>query len=322
MEDTMTLHTDQKLFEELITRTSELLGIPEVYIEKDYWVTMILHSLSKLDEDMREKVVFKGGTSLSKAHKLVERFSEDIDLAVIADGLGSHQTKRLLKQIEKALVGAPFEELADHPQTGKGSEMRKSVHQYPQVMAGDFGEALDVIILELNTFAHPTPNALKPIHSYIYEFLLEEEADEVITKYALNPFEVSVLDLERTFCEKISAIARASYDGDAELQRKIRHFYDIHLLLQKPELQRFLGSSDFDAMMEIVKVDDTDNKQFNDDWSSKPLAEAPIFNKTLELISKLDAYYHGDFKKMVYGELPSIKDVEKSILLVKGRLHE
>jgi len=322
MEDTMTLHTNQELFEELITRTSEQLGIPEVYIEKDYWVTMILHSLSKLDEGMKEKVVFKGGTSLSKAYKLVERFSEDIDLAVIADGLGSHQKKKLLKKIEKTLVGFPFVELVNHSQAGKGSEIRKSVHQYPQFMAGDFGEALDVIILELNTFAHPTPNALKSIQSYIYEFLIEEEAGEVITQYGLKPFEVSVLNLERTFCEKISAIARASYAGDAELQRKIRHFYDIHLLLGKPELQRFLESSDFDDMMKIVKADDTDNKQFNDDWSSKPLAEAPIFNETSELISRLNAYYQGDFKKMVYGKLPSIKDVEKSILLVKGRLHE
>lgn len=322
MEDTMTLHTDQELFEELITRTSELLGIPEVYIEKDYWVTMMLHSLSGLDEEMRKKVVFKGGTSLSKAHKLVERFSEDIDLAVIADGLGSNQTKKLLKQIEKALVGSPFVELPDHPQRGKGSEIRKSVHQYPQFVEGEFGDALDVIILELNTFAHPTPNTFKAMHSYIYEFLAREEADEVIAQYTLAPFEISVLDLERTFCEKISAIARASYEGDAELERKIRHFYDIHLLLQNTELQRFLESSDFDDMMKIVKEDDTDNKQFNDDWSSKPLVEAPIFNETSELISRLDTYYHGDFKKMVYGELPSIKEVEKSILLVKGRLHE
>ena len=322
MEDTMTLHTNKVLFDELITRTSEQMGISEVYIEKDYWVTMILHSLSRLDDALKKQVVFKGGTSLSKAHRIVERFSEDIDLAVIADDLGGHQTKKLLKKIEKALVGAPFVELLEHPQMGKGSEIRKSVHQYPQFVEGDFGDAVDVIILELNTFAHPTPNRLKPIHSYIYEFLSEEGANEVIAQYTLEPFEVFVLDIERTLCEKISAIARASYEGDAELQRKIRHFYDIHLLLQKAQLQDFLQSPAFEEMMTIVKSDDTDNKQFNDDWSSKPLTEAPIYNDTIALIDRLEPYYYGDFKKMVYGELPSIEDVKESILLVKGRLHE
>lgn len=322
MEDRMTLHTDQALFEELITRTSEQLGIPEVYIEKDYWVTMVLRSLSQLDEALREKVVFKGGTSLSKAHKLVERFSEDIDLAVVADGLSGHRTKKLLKEIERALTGEPFEELPDHPQMGKGSEIRKSVHLYPQFIEGDFGDALNVIILELNTFAHPAPNSLQTIHTYIYEFLSERGADELIAKYGLEAFEVPVLNVERTLCEKISAIARASYEGDAELERKIRHLYDIHLLLQQQELRDFLVSSDFNEMIAIVKEDDTDNKQFNDDWAAKPLAEAPIFDDPSEIISRLDTYYHHTFKSLVYGDLPDIQDVEKSILLVKGRLNE
>ncbi len=322
MEDTMTLHTNEELFAELITRTSEQLGIPEVYIEKDYWVTLLLHSLSNLEKDIKDKVVFKGGTSLSKAHKLVERFSEDIDLAVIADGLSGHKTKMMLRQIEKSLTGSPFVELPEHPQMGKGSEIRKSVHQYPHFTEGDFGDAVNVIILELNTFAHPTPNSLLSINAYIYDFLVEQDADDVILQYALAPFEVWVLDIERTFCEKISAIARASYEGDAALRKKIRHLYDIHLLLQKPEIQTFIRSSEFAEMIEIVKKDDTDNKQFNDDWAAKPLSEAPVFKEASKIVSGLTTYYHQTFKSLVYGELPDIEEIEKSILLVKGILNE
>jgi len=318
----MTLHTDKELFSEIITSTSAQLGIPEVYIEKDYWVSLILYSLSNLDEEMREKIVFKGGTSLSKAHKLIERFSEDIDLAVIADGLSGHGTKKLLRQIEKSLASSPFEELIEHPQKSKGSEFRKSVHEYPQLKVGDFGDAVNVIILELNTFAHPTPNSLMTINSYIYDFLAENEANDIIETYNLSPFQVPVLDTERTLCEKISAIARASYEGDAELQKKIRHLYDIHLLLQQAEIQMFIASSYFNDMINIVQEDDAENSQFNKAWAAKPLKEAPIFSETSEIISKLDTYYHQTFKSLVYGELPNIEDVEKSILLVKGRLHE
>ena len=316
----MTLHDNKELFSELIVQTSELLGMPEIYIEKDYWVTYILHRLSQIDEATRSKVVFKGGTSLSKAHKLIERFSEDIDLAVIADDISSHQTKRLLKSIEKVLAGAPFNELIDHPQVSKGSEFRKSVHSYPQMKVGDFGDAVDVVILELNTFAHPTPNSMMFVSTYIYDFLVQKEADDVVSEYALSPFEVSVLDLERTLCEKISAISRASYEGDAELQKKIRHFYDIYLLLQRADMQAFIDSVAFDEMIEIVKEDDRGNSQFNDDWANKDLVDAPVFKDTAKIFSGLNTYYHQTFKSLVYGDLPHIQDIEKTILLLKGRL--
>jgi len=297
-----------------------MFGMPEIYIEKDYWVTYILHTLSQLDADIQAKVVFKGGTSLSKAHKLIERFSEDIDLAVVAEGLNGNQTKKLLETLENALAKAPLLEITGHPQTSKGSAYRKSVYAYPQLREGDFGDAVDVIILELNTFAHPTPNSKITVSSYIYEFLAKEGRADMIEDFALDVFEVSVLDLERTLCEKISAIARASYGGDAELQNKIRHFYDIHLLLQKPEIQTFLDSDAFDTMMDIVKDDDSDNKQFNEDWTGKPILEAPVFTETSQSMERLTTYYQNTFRSLVYGELPDIQAIEQSILKLKGRL--
>ncbi len=316
----MTLHNNQELFSELITQTSELLGIPEIYIEKDYWVTYVLHSLSELDEAMRDKVVFKGGTSLSKAHKLIERFSEDIDLAVIADGMNGSQTKRLLKDLEQRLAGAPFVALPDHPQVSKGSEYRKSAHAYPQIKEGNFGDAANVIILELNTFAHPTPNSMMLVSTYIHDFLSEKKAESIIADYALSPIKISVLDLERTLCEKISAIARASYEGAAELQKKIRHFYDIYLLLQQAEMQAFVESSAFDVMMDIVKKDDSDNMQFHKDWASKDLLDAPVFQETSATFTRLHAYYHRTFKMLVYGELPNLGEIERTMLHLGDRL--
>lgn len=316
----MTLHTDTELFTELITITSQRLEIPEIYIEKDYWVCLILKRLSELDPDKKEKIVFKGGTSLSKAYKLIERFSEDIDLAVIADDLSAGQTKAFIRSIEKALTNGIFDELSDHPQSSKGSSFRKTVHQYPRLTTGRFGDAVDVIILELNTFANPTPNVLISVSSYIYDFLVEEDAHDVIEEYFMDPFEINVLAVERTFCEKISAIARASYEGIPESQKKIRHLYDIYLLLQKPEIQQFLDSVDFDAMMEIVKQDDIGNSQFNPEWASKPIKDAPIFHDMEEIIARVRPYYENTFSSLVHGELPPIENIQETVALIAQRL--
>jgi predicted nucleotidyltransferase component of viral defense system len=65
----MNLHEHKEEFQNLVTLTSDYLGIPEVFIEKDYWVTYVLYNLHH--SDVSEEVVFKGGTSLSKAHKLI-----------------------------------------------------------------------------------------------------------------------------------------------------------------------------------------------------------------------------------------------------------
>ena len=104
----MILHNDKEIFNELIETTAGVLGIPAVFIEKDYWVTYILNKLSK--STYKETAIFKGGTSLSKAYKIIDRFSEDIDLAIITDGIDGNAVKRLIKNIEKDLLDENFEE--------------------------------------------------------------------------------------------------------------------------------------------------------------------------------------------------------------------
>jgi len=91
------LHNDSKLFTDSVLATAEYFSISPVYIEKDYWITNTLHRLS-LNPDAL-KVVFKGGTTLSKAYNLVDRFSEDIDIAVIdAKSFNGNQLKTLIKK--------------------------------------------------------------------------------------------------------------------------------------------------------------------------------------------------------------------------------
>ena len=86
----MFLHKDKQVFEEVISATSEFLGRSIDIVEKDYFVTMILKLLCK----HYDNVVFKGGTSLSKALHLITRFSEDIDIT-FSEHIGGARRKKL-----------------------------------------------------------------------------------------------------------------------------------------------------------------------------------------------------------------------------------
>jgi len=66
----MKLHEDNEVFTELVAVTAETIGLPQVYVEKDYWVTKALKYLS--ESAHVGEVVFKGGTSLSKAYRLID----------------------------------------------------------------------------------------------------------------------------------------------------------------------------------------------------------------------------------------------------------
>ncbi len=89
MEDSIMLHQHPELFRSAIKETADNLNIRDFFIEKDYWISLVLKRLS--ESRYVDSVVFKGGTSLSKGYKLINRFSEDVDIAVIdvADSSGS-----------------------------------------------------------------------------------------------------------------------------------------------------------------------------------------------------------------------------------------
>lgn len=91
----MYLHKDDKeLLRDIIVTVSERTGIDESIVEKDYYVTMILKELVQRNPN----VVFKGGTSLSKAYHVIDRFSEDIDIT-FEEHLGEARRKKIKYQL-------------------------------------------------------------------------------------------------------------------------------------------------------------------------------------------------------------------------------
>ena len=315
----MTLHHNRELFSEVVIQTAQMMGLPEIYIKKDYWVTYVLKRLS--ESVYRDRAIFKGGTSLSKAYKLIERFSEDIDLAVVTQGESANQIKQLIKKIEKALLDENFQEVEDLL-TSKGSSFRKTVHSYPASHKGDFGHAREHIVIELNSFAKPHPYHPRDLSAYLNDFL-EVNAPEMIVAYGLEPFAVNVLDYRRTFCEKISAVVRATFEPDedfTELKSKIRHLYDIYYLMQEEGIRTFLESKDFSEMMQDVRDDDIE--QFQESWSQKSFSEAVIFIDTERCMESIKSYYKVHFSNLVYNDdLPELKQIKRDIKNILYYLH-
>jgi len=92
----MKLHEDKELFLQYLEAASDYMGLADRgIIEKDYYVTFLLKKII----EKQPGIVFKGGTSLSKCHKIISRFSEDIDLCVEAVKLTEGQRKCLKQDI-------------------------------------------------------------------------------------------------------------------------------------------------------------------------------------------------------------------------------
>lgn len=100
----MNLHSDKEAFKEIIALAAEHFGYEQSHVEKDYWVSKILRDISM--SEYADKTYFKGGTSLSKAYGLIERFSEDLDLFVFTGDKGASKQaeKTLNKKLSKYIV--------------------------------------------------------------------------------------------------------------------------------------------------------------------------------------------------------------------------
>jgi predicted nucleotidyltransferase component of viral defense system len=128
----MKFHENKELFQEAVLATSQMMGIPEIYIEKDYWVTFALSRI--FHSEMAKEIVFKGGTALSKCHKLIERFSEDIDVVVLRnEGEKDNQMKKKIRAAGK-IVESVMPEIDIPGLTNKMGNIRKTVHQYGKLI--------------------------------------------------------------------------------------------------------------------------------------------------------------------------------------------
>lgn len=322
----MILHADQNLFEKAIKETADNLGIKEYFIEKDYWISLVLKRLS--ESKHVDSAVFKGGTSLSKGYKLINRFSEDVDIAVITtSSTTGNQIKVLIRTIEKE-IACDLEEIHVEGITSKGSRFRKAVYKYPITLKQKQRIALsDSIIVEINSFANPFPYSRASIQSMIGGYLESHNQTELIKKYGLDAFEVNVLNKEQTLIEKLVSLIRFSFaDNSVEsISGKIRHFYDLYYLLNDEECKKYVKSEEF--LLQFKKILAHDKKQFDEPfrWNTKKIQESPLIKDFESLWSKLKTIYTNELSVLAFTEIPdeaNISEMFKKLIAILATIKE
>ena len=312
----MTLHENKEAFSDAIRAASEYLRIRDVFVEKDYWVTLILERLSQ--SEFRNMVVLKGGTSLSKVHRLINRFSEDIDLAILnTEGQTETQQRILIRKVEKEITSG-LAEIEIPRLTSKQKNFRKTAFNYDRVTEKDTSGLQERLILEINSFANPVPYELHPVNCMIAQFLIETGNNGPITEFNLQSFDLLVLDPGITLIEKLLSLIRLSFydDGVDRIRAKVRHFYDIYYLTNTPEFHDPANSSTFKA--DVLKLSEEEKIRFHDpeNWLKAHYSDSPLFKDFNEIWKQVRVAYETDFRLLVFGEFPNSDKVLKQMIFL------
>ncbi|MBN2857640.1 MAG: nucleotidyl transferase AbiEii/AbiGii toxin family protein [Candidatus Delongbacteria bacterium] len=316
----MKLHENAQLFKEAVNAAELMYDIKDVYIEKDYWVTYALKLI--FNSPMKYQAVFKGGTSLSKCYNLIDRFSEDIDIAVLKnEGESEAVLTRKVRTVSKSIIEI-LPEININGVTSKHGKLRKTAHEYFKLFDGKLGEVKDAIILEVTSFGNAEPFTLRNVSCYLSEMMKINKQNDLIEKFELQPFKVQVLGIERTFTEKIMSLVRFSKQTDPykDLAEKIRHIYDLYMLTQDLDVKAFLNNDGFESMIQKIGREDLESFNNNNEWLYENPSNAIIFKNPEETWDRIKAPYYTTFQEMVFGELPESSDLITMLKEIHDRL--
>lgn len=319
----MNLHEDKEAFQNAVIATAQYINIPETFIEKDYWVTYILRNLSL--SEFNDKAVFKGGTSLSKGYALINRFSEDVDLVLLKIGYREDKdNEKLMTSIYKTICKLPLKRLKGDARERDSISYKKKIYEFEKIDPnGEYYHGTPDITLEINCFNEPTPTKTVQLKSYIYDFFRAKGFEDDIKEYKLEPFELQLLCTTRTFLEKILSLYRGANKGI--LIERIRHFYDIYMLLNydKEVKALYVDKEQFRKRLQHVIGEEKYHKTFCDIKDFLPLytsrfeVEYENFRESLKLVYK-------DFESMLYkGKVhPTFDEVEACIIDIRQFIKE
>jgi predicted nucleotidyltransferase component of viral defense system len=317
MEFHMNLHHDTQLFSQTLRATSQHLKINLGFVEKDYWITLLLQKLS--GSKYIDEVVFKGGTSLSKGYRLIDRFSEDVDLAIVNT---THKTGNEIKKIIRHLEKEITEELTEFQEEGitsKGSRYRKSLFRYPSIQQNDPNNRL---IVEVNSFANPIPFQKRLIQSMLFDFLNQTNNRSFIDAYQLHPFEINIQNKEQTLLEKLVSLIRFSLDQDPvpSVSSKIRHFYDLYFLATDDDCFQCIQSDTF--KQQFLTLFDHDKELFDEPmgWTNRSIPESPLIRNFDFIWSKLKDQYQSELSALAYRPIPDEKEVAQTFVRLSQRI--
>lgn len=259
----MPLLAEHPEFSVLVQNTSESLSLRPALVLKDYWVTAMLRVLAK--SPYRGSLLFKGGTSLSKGWKLIDRFSEDVDLLLTGPhfaapserkGDRERSMKAIREHISKELP-LRIPNLKD-----KHFYSRDEWHMEARYVWGN--QAISSVLSEESVFLEAgfrggaNPYELVSLNSMVGDYLLGQspQTQDALRDYRADfaSFELELLSPVRTFFEKLLHLYTHLYK-DANKVRT-RHLYDVIQIFRKvPGVKALLTSGKYhDILGEAIAI--------------------------------------------------------------------
>jgi hypothetical protein len=326
--------------ETLIGEASERLNILPVIVEKDFWVSWTLGRIFSMPPHSGQ-VVFKGGTSLSKVFKAIQRFSEDIDLSISPESLGFSENQiegiksrtgreKRFGEVQKACadyVKGPFRESLEKAITGvlgkrkgTGSWLEFSVDSkthspvltfaYPSVLPKSEGYIQESIKLEFGSLTDQRPRGTHTIRPMIFEALSTLEPEDE---------KVTALEVERTFWEKATILHAEYYrPNDQKIpDRFARHYSDTASLWNHPSRETVLKHLELLDRVVLFK-----DRFFKSGWAHYDSAKLgslklhPTPNRVEELKHDFKA-----MEDMFLGKPPVFEDVLQTLKDAEKKLN-
>lgn len=331
--------------QELFALAARRVGITEQSVEKDFWVCWTLDALFHGRRQGAPRLLFKGGTSLSKAFGIISRFSEDIDMTVFREDLGESVSIEELEKLSGKKRSAKLDEIRAACKKYLQEELRQELEEllfqaigdnknercgvslddadpdgqtllvrYPTALAGDAYVRSEVRI-ECGAKSALDPHVNATIRPYV--------ADD-LTDLDLSVAEVTTIKPTRTFWDKVVIVhgLRAWFEKRGELrqegQRISRHYYDLHVMLATDTGEQALA--DLALGTECVRHARMffNRPDFN-------LGSAAPGTFALIPIEKMRDALRRDYDAMagmIVGQVPPFDDVTASIVSLERRLND
>lgn len=312
------LKADEQVKRMLLLQAGDKIGLSAKSVEKDLWVTQVLHALFSLD--VSDKMIFKGGTSLSKAWGLIDRFSEDIDLAINPVFLGAPDgdpTKKQIKKLRKASSLYVAEELAqklrnrfadlgltewlsvEAQPNGEGDntypEPRQIYVRYKSLYADNLQYLLPMIVLEVSARSLMEPVAEVKIYSLASRhFPLKD----------LAPMPVVTAVPGKTMVEKMFLLHELfAVEGHGmKAERKSRHLYDLYKMMDKPFAEEALRD---DALWESIRHHRQVFTSVSGIDYTPDMRERMVLVPRTDIVESWKRDYENMCDAMIYGETPT-----------------
>ena len=240
-----------KEFPALLNIVADEMRILPALVEKDYWIMHVLYGLSK----QGFKFELKGGTSLSKGYRIIERFSEDIDIHItppeefkINENPNNTKPANISARKEfynwlatnikiDGIVSAKRDTAFDDPDYYRSGGIRLIYENGFDKIKG----VKEGILLEAG-FDTVTPNQKLTISSWAFDKAIQTAGIDIINNRAVD---IVCYDLGYTFVEKLQTIAtkfRKEQSGKQERPNFMRQYYDVYCLLGNDAVQQFIDT--------------------------------------------------------------------------------